>query len=415
MSWYRQIKILYTICNNTFFFILWATVLNGFFGAKVNYRLFLLSLFAAFSFAYLFEKTNKLMFAAAGSLIISEVMIFLVYGSDNLITNSIYICIMLFITYKNEIEDVNYEVYRYKAKQAIITLVVLGLIFTLSNLNNVQSILKFYIIFLISASILMREARNYYYNLKNRKSFIGNIALTIGIIFISLDSVFNIVLIFLKFLGDVFYKIVDELSRLIAKAINKPLEIMINYLRKKFSNPNLIELINNQQNKLQFNKDSGANIPSNLGLPTWFTGTIKIMVLLMIIYFAYRLLYKYKNNGNKNSKEVFVERERISREKRHYDNFIKKAVKSILRLSDLREQAINVYKRFEQKTNEKGIFRKHMTARQLENITKAYIEKPEGLNNLTDIYNEAKFSTHKISKEKVEIIKDSLSKVKKQL
>jgi hypothetical protein len=405
MSWYRQIKILYTICNNTFFFILWATSLGGFFGEKTDYKLFLLSLCTAFSLAFLLEKTYKVMVAATCSLIASEVLLFLIYGGNNLLINSSYICIILFVTYKNEIKDVNYEKYKYKAKQGIVTLVVLGLIFSLAKLSNAQSILKFYIIFLIATCILMREARNYYYNLKNRKSFISNIAIAIGIVVISLDSVFNIVLICLRFLGNVFYKIADELNTLIAIAI-----------RKKFTeNPNLIKNINDSQNKPQNKIENAPNLASITGLPTWFTGTIKVIILLILVYFLYRLIYKYKHTGSRNSKEVLVEREKISKEKSHSDNLIRRAVKSILRLSDLREQAINVYKKFEQKTNEKGIFRRHMTAMQLEIITKTYIENPEGLNNLTDIYNEAKFSTHKVTKERVEAIKDSLNKVKKQL
>lgn len=416
MSWYRQIKILYTICSNTFFFILFGSILNGFLGGRADYKLYLLSLLTAFSMAYIFEKTDKPIVSTALSLISSEAILVFLYGRTSIIIYSLYICFILFMAYINEMQDVNYEIYKSKAKEAIVILLILGLIFTLSKLYSVQSTLKFYIIFLISTSILMREARNYYYSLKNSKSFITNIALTLGIIFISLDSVFNLVVICLKFIGSIIYKLAEAVSSLLVLIIDKPLEASVNYLRLKFSSKaNLIDKINANQNNLQLNKDKTADLAGNTGLPIWLTTSIKLAVLMLIIYFAYKILRKYKGRVTRNSEETLIVREKLSREKNPSVNFIKKALKSVLRLSDLREQAINVYKKFQQKTNEKGIFRKHMTARQLENITKAYIENPEGIDKLTDIYNEAKFSTHKITKDKVEAMKESLNKVKKQL
>jgi hypothetical protein len=416
MSWYRQIKILYTICSNTFFFIIWATFLNGLVGGKSDYKLYLLTLFTSFSMVYILEKTKKLSLSAAVTIITSEIILFLIYGRTDLIINSIYICFIMFITRINEDQDVNYELYKYKAKQAITSLVVIGFIFTLTKLNTQQSILKFYIIFLISASILMREARNYYYRIKNNKSFIANIALTLGIIFISLDSVFNIILTFIKYLGSIFYKIADVVVDIIAFIIRKPLEIMINCLKNKFAdNPDLVDKMNNTQDKLQNNKEIIWKVSNSKGWPTWFTSTLKVIILLMIMYFVYRLFSKYKRYKGRRSEDILEERIKLSKEKSQNDNFIKKAVKRILSLKDLKEQALNVYKKFELKTNEKGIFRSHMTAKQLENITKAYIENTEGINNLTDIYNEAKFSTHKVTKEQVEAMKESFHKVRKQL
>jgi len=416
MSWYRQIKVLYTISSNTFLFIIFGSLLSGFLGEKVHYELFLLSLFSAFFMVYMLEKTTKPVISAAAALIISEVILFIINYKTSFIISSIYICFILLITYINEQQEVNYEVYKFRAKQAIVVLVILGFICTAARLNIQQLLLKFYLIFLIATSILMREARNYYYSLKNKRSFITNIAITAGVIFISLDSVFNIILICLRFLVNIVYKGLEELTGLIVIVINKPLEIVINYLRRKFSgNLNSFKNINITPNKQQLNNDKAANIASNPVWNIWLSNVIKIILLFAVIYFAYKLISNLKWAKRRNSKETVLEREKLSKEKNYNAYSIKNALKNILKISDLREQAINVYKKFEQKTNEKGIFRKHMTAKQLENITKAYIEKPEGIKNLTDIYNEAKFSTHKLSSEKLETMKESFTRVKKQL
>lgn len=416
MSWYRQIKILYTVSSNTFFFIIFGSLLNGFLGGKVHYELFLLSLFSAFILTYILDKTNKPAISAFSVFIISEAILFLITDKPNLLYSSCYICFILFITYMNEQQDVNYEVYKNKARQAIAILVVLGFICTFARLSTQQFLLKFYLIFLISTSILMREARNYYYSLKNNKSFKTNIAIAAIVIFFSLDSVFKRVLICLKFLENIIYKVIEWLTGVLVILINKPLEIVINYLKSSFSNKlNSIDKINISQNNPQLKNNEVANMASNAVWTIWLSNIIKVILLLALIYLAYKSISRLKARKSRNSKEAFLEREKLSKDKNYNTYSIKRALKKILKISNLREQAINVYKKFEQKTNEKGIFRKHMTAKQLENITKTYIEMPEGINNLTDIYNEAKFSSHKISKEKVEVIKESFAKVKKQL
>lgn len=417
MSWNRQIKILYTISINTFFFILWATVLNGFLSGRVDYKLFLLSLYTAFSMTYILEKTKKIKFAIASSLLTSIAILFLIYGNVNVIINIIYICFILFITNINEEQDVNYEIYKDKAKQAIILLVAIGFIFSFTKVSNKESILKFYIIFLISASILMREGRNYYYRIKNKKSFITNIFIVISIIFISLDSVFNIILSCFRYLGSFLYKIVDplanEIIKLLAIIISKPLEIMIDFFKKGFSNnPGLLDKMYGAQDNLQNNNINIINRTRDL--PSWITATLKLIIVFIFIYIVYRLFFKFKSYKSLEFKGDLEERTKLTKEKSYNESFIKKAVKSIFKLSDFKEQAVNVYKRFEYKTNEKGIFKKHMTARQLENITKAYIKNSEGINDLTDIYNEAKFSKHKVTKEQVETMKESYNKIKKQ-
>ncbi|MFL0247220.1 hypothetical protein [Candidatus Clostridium stratigraminis] len=413
MSWYRQIKILYTVSSNTFFFIIYGSILNGILGGKVHYELFLLSLFSAFILAYMLDKANKPAISAFSAFIISEAILFLISNKSNLLYGSIYICFILFITYMSEQQDVNYEVYKNKAKQAIAILVVLGFICTFSMLSTQQFLLKFYLIFLISTSILMREARNYYYSLKNNKSFITNIAIAVLVIFFSLDSVFNRVLICLGFLENAIYKGIEWLTDVLVILINKPLEIMINYLKISFSNKlNSTNKIYINQYNPQLKNDEVLSTPA---WTIWLSNIIKVILLLAIIYLAYKSLCRLRRRKSKNYKEISLDREKLSKDKNYNTYSIKRILKNILNISNSREQAINVYKKFEQKTNEKGIFREHMTAKQLENITKAYIERPEGINNLTDIYNEAKFSSHKISKEKVEEIKESFAKVKNQL
>lgn len=413
MSWYRQIKILYTVSSNTFFFIIFGSLLNGFLGRTVHYELFLLSLFSTFILAYILDKTTKPYSSAFFAFLISEVILLLISDKSNLLYSSIYICFILFMTYMNEQQDVNYETYKNKAKQTIAILVVLGFICTFANLGTQQFLLKFYLIFLISTSILMREARNYYYSLKNNKSYITNIAITALVIFFSLDSVFNRLLISLRFIGNIIYKGIEWLTGVLVILINKPLEKVINYLKGSFSSKlNSIDKININQYNPQLKNDEVLSTPA---WTIWLSNIIKVILLLAVIYLAYKSISRLKARKSRDSKETFLEREKLSKEKNYNTYSIKRTLKKILKLSNLREQAINIYKKFEQKTNEKGIFREHMTAKQLENITKTYIEKPEGISNLTDIYNEAKFSSHNISKEKVEEIKESFANIKKQL
>ena len=81
----------------------------------------------------------------------------------------------------------------------------------------------------------------------------------------------------------------------------------------------------------------------------------------------------------------------------------------------LREQLLSVYEGFERRAQAKKIFKNHLTATQLYNITKTVVTEADSIRDLTIAYNEAKFSSHPVSEEAVKAAKRNLADIKKQL
>lgn len=416
MSWYRQIKIINIICSNTFYFILWAIAVNGIIGGNIDFRLYLLSLASSFLAAFLLQSVKNTKLAPVISFIIAAAILFLMYGRASLIINALYLVFIIFMTDRNETEDINYELYKQRAEQAIACLVLVGLIFIFVKLPMQQYILKFYLIFLISVSILMREGRNYYYRIRNKRSYITNFAVAVGIVFLSLDKVFNIVVIILGFIAGLFNRLADKLLELLAFIIQKPLVAAINFLGKRMLNKqDLFNNIMSNKNSQQLANKVQDKTAENFTLPHWIIDSLRLGILLLIIFIVYKAAAAYKTKVNSRSLDSVEERIKLTTEKVNNENPFKRAVKNILFFGELKDQAIHVYRKFQIRTNQKGIFKTYMTAKQLENVTKAFIDNPEGMDDLTKIYNEAKFSNHSLTKDQLDTIKNSYNKIKKQL
>jgi hypothetical protein len=117
--------------------------------------------------------------------------VYIVSEGINIILNSIFIIFILIMTDMMAEEDINYEAYKDRGKQSLMIMIGVGLLIPLVDIRLSQSILKFYIIFLISIIVVMREARSYSYKLRNKKSLVINIMISLTVLLMSLDSVFT--------------------------------------------------------------------------------------------------------------------------------------------------------------------------------------------------------------------------------
>jgi len=80
-----------------------------------------------------------------------------------------------------------------------------------------------------------------------------------------------------------------------------------------------------------------------------------------------------------------------------------------------REKILYTYKGFEKITEDANIYKTYMTATQLKNVTKINVGNIDNLDDMTQVYNEAKFSLHSMSEESVESVKKGHNNIKRQL
>lgn len=414
MSWYRQIKTFYTISINMFFFLIWGIISSVFLLNKVDYRLYLISLAAAFLLQFIISKTEGKKLPKLAAALVGIFLTFIVSKGIYFIFNSIFIIVILYITNNIEGEDINYDAYKARAKSGLILILFLGSLLPLVDMNLSRSILKFYIMFLISNIVVMREARSYYYKIRNPRSFIANMFISLAILGLSVDTIFTGFLEAFKYIIKIAMNIVSLIIDFVGMLIAKPMLFGINKLRSLITNTlERLKVTEGSSMELNFvrNRIPWEESDSLAWLYT-VTKIIGVILVLLVVFIIVIKIIKIQSSKDTSSE---VLREKIKRQKIKKEGFFSRLIKNILKPSDVKGQILYIYKRFEERTFEKGIFKSHMTAKQLENVTKAYVENPEGLTSLTNVYNETKFSKHEMNDGNLEEIKEGFNKIKRQL
>lgn len=409
MSWYRQIKCLYTISLNMFFYIFWSAASYVFLGNNTDYKLYIISLASAFMFQFLPSRLKKRQTALALSCVFGVTMAFLATKGHGFIYNGLFIIFTVMAARASEAEDINYDAYKGRGRQALLVILAMGAFLPFINIYLSGRILKFYIMFLISLILVMREARSYTYKMKDKKSFITNIMLCVFILILSFDKVFNLLSSLIKaafhFINLGLTRFIDLIGIIIAKPMNFIMEYLKPVMNKASKNLN----IKITDDVIKNNK---VKPPNPIIFPDWVKTSLKILIAAVIFFIVYKMILKYKYNGDGNSKDIEEEREKIRKSTKVKKNLFEKFFKDVFVKRELKNQILYVYRKFEEKTYAKGIFKKHMTASQLKNVSKAYLESHENINSITNIYNEAKFSSHDSEEEKVKTMKESYKKIK---
>lgn len=417
MSWARQIKILQSISTNMFFYIIWGITSFIILSNKIDYRLFLIALISSFLGQFIFSRwSNKALILIP--VFLGVILVYLISKGSGILFNSLFIVFTIYIASSFDNEEINYQVYKARAKQALSIILIIGLVTPIIDADLTKSILKFYIMFVISVIWSLREARSYSYKLRGKNSFKVNIGLTAVLLLLSVDKIFSA---FINFFNSIFSAIsrwLDYITNFVIDCVglvmNKPLQYIVDHLQPIFAKSKLFKN-QNVEVKVQENNELIKKGGEGFVPPIWLTNLIKVILLVLILYIVYRFLLKdrfYKFGHD--DKIVEEKREKIKRDKQN-GNFFTRAIQNLITPKDFRSQILNVYKKFETKTFEKGIFKSYMTAKQLETHTKVHIENSQGINKLTEVYNEAKFSNHGVSEEKVKIIKEEFNNIKKQL
>lgn len=408
MSWYRRIKVLSAFTFAVFIYIIWMTFVAN----SKNVLCLFTVVGAVFLMQFLKQKTfNKHLVLIFPMLFSAITVSFLIH--KNVFIDIIYLSFSLFLFANIDDDIINYNTYVDRIKIGLLILIASGILaYCIGNMNSYMS--KFYLLILVLAVLLLRNVRRYCTNIKNSRSKYGDIAVVIFILITSIDKLFMIVI-------NLFKTILDLFNETIGTAILKFLIIifgpLFNYLYNLIRNKTNV-IFKNQQNKTLMNEEVFKKIDYSKGgePPLWLVYFFQGILLLFIAFIFYQLYKKYSLSRQKNEEDLIEEtREKIDKKTSKRKGIFSSILDSFYRGSDVKLNILYVFKKFEKKTYDKGIFKKFMSARQLSNITKTHIQSANELDAIAEIYNEAKFSKHEMEREKLEAIKDNYSKVKKEL
>lgn len=413
MSWYRKIKSIYSISLVTISFIIWSTLSKWLFESSVDYKLFLITLSIVFFVEYLSSKELKKAIVIMLPLGLSIVSSFMFFKGQSLLINTIFLLFMILLTYSMDKSPIEYSKYKQDINKSMIVLLLVWIIsFTLGT-EFVNNIYKFHILYIIMIIILMRESRRYVYDVKGKNSMATNIVIAVAVLTLSLDYASKIVAELLNLLMKLASFILVIITNILTKIFGEPLGAISDKLKELILKRNIFNTGETVVNK-KFSEEPIFTEYKCIEVPPVIIFVFKIIILLVILYIIYKFISRFKSE-TKVYNGFVEEKERIVRKssKKHWvrDLFGKVFYGG----GSNRDKILSTYKGFEKITAEVDIYKPYMTATQLKNVTKINVDNFENLEEMTQVYNEAKFSTHDMTQMQVEQVKKGHNNIKKQL
>ncbi|MBK5239602.1 hypothetical protein [Clostridium sp.] len=414
MSEYRKVKSIYSISFVTISFIIWSTLSKWLFQNPVEYKLFLIcSCVVLFTQYIATARHNKiLVILPLGVSIIASVMFF---NGQAIMLNTIYLLFATFTIYFLEGAPIDHSQYKEDINKSMVLLIFIWIISFRLGIDFVDEIYKFHILYIIMIIILMRETQRYVHDIKSKTSMVTNIIIGISVLTLSLDYAGKIV----KGLLDILKDLVDFVLIIILTILSKifgPAMGSISGLNLKNPDESILgePTINNGPIIEGLPIDKPEIAQAELQLQPILILVFKIVIVLIILYVLYKFLTRFRSkaetyNGFIEEKERIV----VKNKKKHWIKGLFGKIGS--GGGSNREKILYTYKGFEKITKQADIYKTYMTATQLKNVTKVVVDNFDDLEEMTAAYNEAKFSVHDITEDKVQQVKNGSKNIKRQL
>lgn len=331
--------------------------------------------------------------------------------------DKIYVILILYsliaycIGYFFESSNIDYEQYKTIFNAAIVVVIAFSSIGIIWNERLPNMLVTYYILFFLTMIISLRESRAFSFNMVNTNSkkantMLASISVVVFLISVS-DKLNKVVIGILGFLKDIIAMIVMKISII----LTTPLMYLYNYIIGLEMEKEKLENVVADIDKYKENLELTEKINTFEGSAVKVVAIIIVTIIVLII--VWNILKALKDSVVKNSNDGVVfheERESLKVEKdKEKFNMIFKSKEHTLQ-----EKICYIFRKFQKLTKKKGIFKNYMTATQVSNISKIYVESTDELNVISKLYNEAKFSNHIMDEDDLLKIKSSLKIINKE-
>ncbi|WBW97186.1 hypothetical protein [Oceanirhabdus sp. W0125-5] len=421
----RQIEIkgFQMLFLNLLMYIIWCDVVNIIFILKVNHLLFIISFIASISLMIIYEILKKNHKYGIIALIIPSIASFIVlfnkYTLNMALFSMIYVLLVLILIYNTKDTIMEYSSVKNIGQLAlgiaIITIVVS--IFYLKH-KLFEELIKYILMLLISNIILLRETRCYSHNLIDKKMRNMNVGIVIFFFLIISEKVENL-------FKQVIVKIISTILLFLVELAIKFVSLTMGFwafLGSKFNIEKAKETFEKMQSKTRFSDTLKKEFPEYKydyeaikEPPETVVQIIKIIILVIIIVIVYKQIKKYIVSGKSNNQYEIREKIKIVKPKKK--SKVLKSIKNYLNgKGSVREQIYYIFGNFQNKAYKNQLYKDGMTARELNHSTKNHIKDKEcEIDDITKVYNEAKFSNHTMNQEDLERIVKGYEEIKGEL
>lgn len=421
MSWFRQIKTLYSTTYVLLLYILWTLVSTMFLSNDVSFNVYLIALLTVFLMEFLYCKEYKKYIAIGVPLLIGGIALILNYKLYLALLNFVFIVMATIIIYLDEGRQINYSEYKTKWINGAYVIFALTLFSIIVSPNVLKPIFRVYVMYFILVILNLRESLRYSYKIRSKYSKYINIGIVLLVVVMFQEATYRI---FTVVVNKLFYLInsgLDFIVSLIIAVVKYPISYGIEYLKEILLSlginiDNIFPVSDNAVEQLAKTKVYFQNDNFHDSYSTWIVvSMLKVLIGIAILIIVIRTISALTKVESKESGYIEY-KEKIEKHKKSQHSLISKLAKNIFRRKGtVREEVLYNYAEFEKAVDKVDIFKPYMTASQLKNVTKIKVENVDYLDNMTNIYNEAKFSNHKIEEEKLGIVKKAVNNIKAQL
>lgn len=417
MSWSDQVRFYYDITFSMLMSIIWTIATAIIFFKDMNFSIFIFILVTVLISKYLLKKGKKINFSRIVAL--APAIIYEIFSQEIMIAilDLMFIGVISSILIKEINENINYERYKNILVKGVSCIFIAAVVCGIVKPQYANFVFRGSVIYLILLVITMREAMGYCYNIKSSKANkVINLSLVILALLTTQNFFYNIGVRIAKLLYSGFNFIIELIIDIITKIIEYPMMWAINALNKLFTEKSVdIESIfsnlgNSTRKSSSFNK---VNMETVKASPV-FIFIMKAILMIVLMLIIVKITKKILDGTNFSEDKGYVEVvESIGQKDSGYKKVINKIKKIFRKKGTPKEEVLYKYSEFVEVADKKDIFKAYMTPKQLGNIVKIKVDNCNEVDEVTNIYNEAKFSTHIINRgyaQKVEKYVDNINK-----
>lgn len=400
-------KFLYGMILNIGIYIPYCLLFDATIGLAPKAFIFYLSIVNLIIYIWMENKEIKGKYILFITVTVFFLSIFIVYGMSEYLLYGLFSLTQITILMNNNYSYVNRDYFKRSIKLLIYGLLGSSLLYLVVSKATISYLGKFYIIFIFFSIILLRRARGYQYKVKDKEK-IKNDILSVGIVLlITNEGIYSLIIDVIGFIYKSIYFILEKGIYLMVYIFSK-LYFLIESMLKDVK-------VNNVDASQEPTEPKKYIEQIELSNPM-ISFIIRTIILVIIIFVLYKIIkiiiIKYKKVNIVLEEDVIEEREGIKVVKKQS---LIDIIKNKFKVKNEDNRIILTFKKVEQQFYKKQIFNKSMTATQLYKVGKNNIESKENLETIVKIYNEAKFSNHIMSEEKIEIVENAYKELKREL
>lgn len=417
MSWFNQVKFFYTSTIILLITFVWTVIMNVIFNINISFGLFVLLLVMSNLGRYILRRgINPKLCLVMSIFPICVVEIFITRDIFFAILNTIFSSFVIIKLFREENSDISYEEYKRQLSKGIYCIFGVGIIYsfmTWAGLKADDS--KIYIgilVYIILVVIALREAMGYEYQIKRTKvSKYINYGLALFGILLTQETVYNKLAFLVEFISTVVGKFIGWLAGIIFNILQYPLMWLYMLLEKLFSGAKgkMPESLGNLENQKQEELIEQAGVAGDM-----IVNAIMVIIIILLFFILYKVVSKIYYRYSRNKSEEYTEfTEKIEVEKSKEKKLSTMLKKIFRKKGSPREEVLYKYGELVTSAFKKEFFKEYMTPSQLKKVIKVKVDKATSIDEITNIYNKAKFSKHAIGIEEKEVVEENVNNINK--